>query len=143
MLIARFDGACLPRNPEGHTACACTIKRDDVEIYRASEYIGYGKGMTNNVAEYRGLMLILKWFNALENKERLHIIGDSNIVIRRMTGKARKSAKGICAPLANDCLLAASWNRQWLTFEWQGRDSNDECDALCEKEVDAYLSQCK
>ena len=120
MLIARFDGCTLPRNPNGYSACACIIKRDGQTIYRASEYIGVGKGMTNNVSEFRGLMLILKWFNALENKERLHIIGDSTVVIRRMNGKARKAVKGICAPQANDCILAASWHRQWLTFEWQG-----------------------
>lgn len=141
MLIARFDGCCLPRNPKGHTACACIVKRDGVEIYRASEYVGHGEGMTNNVAEFQGMLLILKWFNALENKEPMKIIGDSNVVIRRMTGKARKEAKGVCAPQANDCLLAASWNKKWLTFEWQGRSNNDECDLLCEKEVDAYLSQ--
>lgn len=143
MLIARFDGACLPRNPGGHTACACLITRDGVEVYRASEYIGFGSGMTNNVAEFRGLLLILKWFNALHTKEPMHIIGDSTVVIRRMNGKARKAVKGICAPQADDCRLAASWNRQWLTFEWQGRDNNDECDRMCEAAVRSHLAKAR
>src|ERR1035437_11168772 len=93
MLVARFDGAC-ERNPRGHTACACLFHRGAVEVYRKSEYIGCGAGITNNVAEYSGLLMILKWFNAHEPKERLHIVGDARLVIRRMTRKAdRKSTR--------------------------------------------------
>ena len=139
MLIARFDGACEPKNPGGHGACACVIERDGFEIYRKSEYLGYGPEMTNNVAEYQGLMLILKWYNkriAALAGEHLHIIGDSMIVIRRMTGKSRKPPVGICAPLARDCVLAAQFNRPCLSFEWQGRDNNEECDAMCSLEIE-------
>ena len=52
MLIARFDGACDP-NPKGHASCACLITRGEEEVYRKARYIGYGDGMTNNVAEFQ------------------------------------------------------------------------------------------
>jgi ribonuclease HI len=97
--------------------------------------------MTNNVAEYSGLLLILKWFNAHEPKERLHIVGDARLVIRRMTRKAAKPPAGICASLADDCLLAASWRRRWLSFEWQSREQNGECDTMCQLAITEEIAR--
>lgn len=141
MLIARFDGACQPINPGGHAACACLIERDGVEVYRKSEYIGHGDGMTNNVAEYRGLLLILNWFNSQPNNERIHIIGDSQIVIRRMSGKARKPSTGVCSAVSLECLNAAVLHRFSISYEWQRREHNDECDAMCQLEIDEIIAQ--
>jgi ribonuclease HI len=139
MLIAKFDGACEPFNPGGHAACAALIERDGVEVHRESQYLGFGAGMTNNVAEFKGLMLILRWFEKLEPKEPMVIIGDSLIVIRRLTGKAKHPPVGVCAPLAQDCVLAAYRWRNLLTYEWQPREANEECDAMCALEIDEKM----
>lgn len=135
MLRARFDGGCWP-NPGGHAACACLIEQDGEEVYRESVYLGFGKAMTSNVAEYRGLRLVLNWFRRLEPKEPLHIVGDAQIVVNRMKGKSRKPCVGMCTPLALECEAAARPFKEWLTFEWQRRENNDECDAMCDLEID-------
>jgi ribonuclease HI len=98
--------------------------------------------MTNNVAEYSGLLMILKWFNAHEPKERLHIVGDARLVIRRMTRKATKPPAGICASLADDCVQAAFWYRRWLSFEWQPAEQNGECDAMCQLAIRDEIGRC-
>ena len=139
MLIARFDGACEPFNPGGHAACAVLIERDRVEVHRERRYLGFGAGMTNNVAEFHGLLRILEWFEKLEPKESMLIVGDSMIVIRRVTGKAKKPRMGVCAALAQDCVLAANRWRNLLTYEWHPRETNEECDAMCALEIDEKM----
>ena len=135
MLIARFDGGCWP-NPGGHAACACLVMREEEEVYRESRYLGYGSRMTNNVAEYEGLMMILKWIGREKIGERVHVVSDSQVVIRRMTGQAGGPPTGVCASLANDCRLAASFHGKILSFEWQRRSENEECDAMCDLEIE-------
>lgn len=136
MLLARFDGACNP-NPKGHAAFACLITRDDEDVFRFSKYLGKGDEMTNNVAEFEGIKAILKWYIDSGTTEPMRIIGDSQVVIWRMLGKYNKPVSGLCAPVANECLAL----QQWLpvgcvTFSWERRFNNDECDAMCNLELD-------
>jgi Carbonic anhydrase len=46
-----FDGAAWP-NPGGHGAYGVLVKRYGEVIYQASEYLGHGPHITNNVAEW-------------------------------------------------------------------------------------------
>jgi hypothetical protein len=92
--------------------------------------------MTCNVSEFAGLMLILKWISAQKVKEKVHIISDSRIVINRMSGRSRRPPQGVCALIANDCRKAAFPYRNILSFAWQARDNNEECDAMCQLEID-------
>ena len=135
MLRARFDGGCVP-NPLGFAACACLIEDDGVEVYRKSLYIGRGHGMTNNVAEFRGLMLILEWIS-VNKPEEIHITGDSQIVINRMN-RPRGYGKlpvGVSAQIAMECKHVAWSLKSKVHFHWRRRDENDECDAMCDLEI--------
>jgi ribonuclease HI len=137
MLIARFDGACEP-NPKGHSACACLITNEaGVEVHREWKYLGVGEGMTCNVAEFEGLMLILKWIGKQKLPVRVHIISDSMIVVRRMQGPVKKLTQGVCAQIAMDCQKANLRLPIRPTYEWQRRNNNEECDAMCSFEIDA------
>lgn len=141
MLIARFDGACDP-NPKGHTACACLITRDEVEVYRNGKYLGYGEGMTNNVAEFEGIRTILGWYLTGPKNEHMRIIGDSQIVIWRMLGRYPNPPVGVCSRIAMDCLsLKAMLPKGLVTFEWQRRDSNEECDAMCTFAIEERMAE--
>ena len=76
-----FDGCCKG-NP-GPGGCGAIIKCN--QTYSYSEYIGI---TTNNVAEYRGLILGLTHFkNEIKGVKYLIIKGDSMLVINQMTGK--------------------------------------------------------
>lgn len=80
MIEIYFDGACAPINPGGTASCGYLIKKNRKIITKGSKIIGTGKGMTNNVAEYTGLIEALKAVSNLNIKEKLRIYSDSNIV---------------------------------------------------------------
>ena len=93
-------------------------------------------GMTSNVAEYEGLMMILEWLK--ENNEPCVIIGDSELVIHRMDKtKYKKLPTGASAQLASECALASESLRIKPTYKWEPRMKNWECDAMCGAEIKA------
>jgi len=55
---------------------------------------------------------------------------------------ASKPPVGICASLADDCVLAASWYQRWLSFEWQPAEENGECDAMCKLAIEDEIVRC-
>lgn len=80
MIEIYFDGACEPINPGGTASYGYLIKKDDKVVAKESKIIGSGKGMTNNVAEYTGLIEAVKVVYSLDIEDKLMIYGDSNIV---------------------------------------------------------------
>ena len=72
----------------------------------------------------------------------MKIIGDSQIVIWRMLGKYPHAPVGVCAPVAADCLsLKAMLPRGMVTFEWERRESNDECDSMCTLVIEEHIEE--
>jgi ribonuclease HI len=138
ILRAHFDGGCFP-NPGGHASCACLIEFENEEVYRKSVYLGCGDGMTNNVAEYSGLKLILKYL--LKNPHDCLIIGDSLTVINRMRSATKDAGSGMCAPVAAECKAIQRKLGVKLQFIWQSRTRNEECDAMCSLEIEEAQSQ--
>jgi ribonuclease HI len=131
-MIARFDGGCFP-NPGGHASCAMLIERDGFEIARESRYLGCGAKMTSNVAEYEGLMMVLRWLKA--HPAPCTVITDSMIIVRRMNGTARKHPMGVCAAIACEAVALAKTLHPRPEFRWKSRSQNGECDAMCDLEI--------
>lgn len=130
MIEAWFDGACWP-NPSGHAACGALVKRDGVQVWSACEYLGSGQ-TSNNVAEYSGLILILKYFIANDIQDAT-VYGDADLVIKQMSGEWKIRAKSkkprFYLPFVNEAkLLALKLPR--LTYKWISRDYNTEADRL-------------
>jgi ribonuclease HI len=84
--ILYFDG-CSKGNP-GPAGSGALIKSNDKNIWSDSEYVGT---TTNNVAEYKGLILGLKQLKYL-NINKVIVKGDSMLVINHMTGKYKVNA---------------------------------------------------
>src|ERR1039457_10090 len=71
-------------------------------------FVGTGSAMSNNVAEYAGVLQVLKYLSS-RPPGRITIHGDSNLVIKQLNGKWRmrkglylstaKEAKALLAPL--------------------------------------------
>lgn len=57
-----IDGLCEPMNPHGTAAYGIVIYRDGVQIKTLKGIVGSGTGMSNNVAEYSGLVELIKYF---------------------------------------------------------------------------------
>ena len=85
-VILYFDG-CSKGNP-GPAGSGALIRNNGENIWSGSEYIGT---TTNNVAEYKGLILGLKQLKFL-NINKVIVKGDSMLVINHMTGKYKVNA---------------------------------------------------
>jgi ribonuclease HI len=78
-----FDG-CSKGNPGLAGAGAVIYNGDHEEVWSGSTFVG--KSATNNQAEYVGLIYGLNKAAEL-NIDSLSVYGDSQLVIRQMTGK--------------------------------------------------------
>lgn len=127
IMVASFDGG-IHKNPGGKAACACYVELDGNEVYRESRYLGEGSGMSNNVAEFEGLKLILEWIEDSKPAAVL-IVGDSQVVINSM--RKKRASMGFCEASSRDCLQIYMRLECKISFEWRRRHSNEECDAMC------------
>ena len=130
--IAWFDGACGPVNPGGTATYGVMIKDQDGTILVWEHgFVGKGNAMSNNVAEYAGVLQVLKYF-AHRPPGRATIHGDSKLVVSQLNGKWRMR-KGLYLSTAQEAkaLLAHLHNCGWdISFRWIPREQNEECDAL-------------
>ena len=133
--LAWFDGACEPVNPGGTASFGVVIKdKDGIVLLREHGVVGKGKAMSNNVAEYAGVLHILKYLSS-RPPGRVTIHGDSNLVINQLNGKSRVN-KGLYLAIAIETreLLAHLRDRGWqISFCWIPRERNEECDRLSKK----------
>lgn len=124
-----YDGCCEPVNPGGHTACGVLIKRDGQTLWQASRYIGYGPAMSNNVAEYGGMIAALEYLIE-KGLARLPVVlrGDSMLSVRQMTGEWRVKGGLYLSYYRKARELARQFSD--ITFLWIPREENAEADAL-------------
>ena len=102
-------------------------------LYRREEAKAVGIPLppdtTNNQAEFTGLIEGLK---ALKEAgvTRAHVIGDSQFVIRAMTGEYRVKAPHLKQLLGEARRAAEGMVIEW---EWRRRENNSAADAICRK----------
>ncbi len=107
---------------------------DGTVLLREHGVVGKGKAMSNNVAEYAGVLHVLKYLSS-RPPGRVMIHGDSNLVINQLSGKWRVR-KGLYLAIAvkTTALLAHLRGLGWqISFCWIPREQNEECDALSKK----------
>lgn len=131
-----FDGACGPVNPGGHAGYGWIIYDPDGQtIDKGFGYIGQGNGMTNNVAEASGLIVVLEKLFELGLADRfIRVNGDSLIVINRMSKKSTSIPKGIYVPYITKALVL----KQLFTdihFHWIPRVKNTVADRLSKESI--------
>jgi ribonuclease HI len=96
--------------------------------------VGKGSSMSNNVAEYAGVLQVLKYL-APRPPGQVTIHGDSNQVINQLNGKWRIK-KGLYLSTAIETKELLSYLRGFgwqVNFRWIPRTQNEECDALSKK----------
>jgi probable phosphoglycerate mutase len=125
-------------NPGGTASLGVVIKgKDGTVLLRDHRVVGKGKAMSNNVAEYAGVLRVLKYLSS-RPPGRVTIRGDSNLVINQLSGKWRIK-KGLYLSIATETkeLLAHLRGLGWqINFGWMPREQNEECDALSKKTAD-------
>ncbi len=121
--LLQFDG-CSKGNP-GLAGAGAVIYNYEKEIWGASNFVG--AKVTNNVAEYYGLIMGLE--KALEFGIRnLAVEGDSLLVIKQMNGEFKVKSENLYT--LYDC--AKSFEKQFesVTFTHIYRNSNKRADEL-------------
>jgi len=91
--------------------------------------------MTNNVAEYEGLLAAAQWLQDEGIEEKLVAKGDSQLVIKQMTGvrKINSATSKKYVPQIKKLLEGKD-----VTFSWVPREENEEADHLSRMAYEKY-----
>ncbi|WP_345667201.1 bifunctional RNase H/acid phosphatase [Streptomyces similanensis] len=100
-------------------------------LAEAAEYLGT---VTNNVAEYRGLLAGLRAAHALDPGARVHVRMDSKLVVEQMSGRWKIKHPDL-KPLATTA--ARVFPPDQVTYEWIPRERNKHADRLANEAMDA------
>ena len=131
-LTVNVDGGS--RGNPGPAAIAAVFRDEDGEvIHEASETIGRA---TNNVAEYRALLLGLERALQLGATE-VDVIGDSELVVKQVRGEYRVKDAGL-RPLHSAAQHALGEFSAW-TLNHVKREFNSDADALVNQALDADI----
>jgi ribonuclease HI len=106
-------------------------REDGGELARANDYIGVA---TNNVAEYRALLLGLERARSLGAREVV-VVNDSELVARQLTGQYRVKSADL-QPLYERARAALGDFDRW-TVRSVPRAENEIADALVNDAIDA------
>ncbi|HSD77903.1 MAG TPA: ribonuclease HI family protein [Solirubrobacteraceae bacterium] len=129
-LVVHVDGGA--RGNPGPAAAAAVLSSPDGEVLdRAHELLGQA---TNNVAEYRGLLLGLRRARELGATE-VDVVNDSELVARQVTGAYRVKHAAM-RPLHAEALRALGGFERW-SIRSVPRAQNAEADALVNAALDA------
>ena len=141
MITIFFDGLCEeayhggPRNPNGIATYGYIIYQDGKIIKKGCRVIGEGKGMTNNVAEYSGMLRAIEWLQEQNIDDKITIKGDSMLAINQMKGiwQVKSETSRRFVPKIRKLLKGKN-----VIFEWIPRKKNEEADMLSRVAYNRY-----
>jgi ribonuclease HI len=129
-LVVHVDGGA--RGNPGPAAAAAVLSTPDGDVVdEAHEYLGVA---TNNVAEYRGLLLGLQRARAL-GADEVEVVNDSELVAKQVNGIYKVKHPDM-RPLHAAALQALQGFDRW-TIRSVPRAQNAAADALVNQALDA------
>lgn len=129
-LVVNVDGGA--RGNPGPAAIAAVVTTPEGEVLEErGERIGFE---TNNVAEYRALLLGIERARELGATE-VELIGDSELVVRQVTGHYKVKNSGL-RPLHAQTLAALGQFDRW-SIRHVRREENAAADRLVNEVLDA------
>jgi ribonuclease HI len=138
MIEIFFDGLCAPKNPGGIATYGFVVIKDGKLVKEGKGVVGEGKGMTNNVAEYNGLLKAVEFvLEKLPKEDDINIYGDSRLVVSQVPGlwKLNSETAQKYAPMIREKLLGKN-----VKYNWIPRLENARADSLTEE---AYFERAK
>jgi ribonuclease HI len=94
---------------------------------------------TNNVAEYVAAIRPLEWLVARPYSGDVEMIGDSQLVVRQVTGEYRVREEHLTAYHARLAQLVSRFRR--VEFRWVRREENPRADLLSKRAIEAALDR--
>jgi ribonuclease HI len=129
-VVVHVDGGA--RGNPGPSAAAAVVSTPEGDVLdEATELLGH---QTNNVAEYRGLLLGLARARALGATE-VEVVGDSELIAKQVRG-IYKVKHPAMRPLHRDALSALADFARW-SIRTVPRAQNADADALVNQALDA------
>jgi ribonuclease HI len=129
-LVVHVDGGA--RGNPGPAAAAAVLSTPDGDVVdEAHEYLGVA---TNNVAEYRGLLLGLQRARAL-GADEVEVVNDSELVAKQVNGVYKVKHPDM-RPLHAESLAALQSFARW-SIRSVPRAENAAADALVNQALDA------
>jgi ribonuclease HI len=121
-----FDGCCKG-NP-GPGGAGAVLYKNDEEIWSESLFVG--DKVTNNIAEYTGLLTGLQYVVNQGQIKTLFVKGDSLLVIKQMRGEFKVNSTNLIELFARAKSLSSSSFFDKIEFEHVYRDKNKRADEL-------------
>lgn len=132
-LILHTDGAA--RGNPGPAGAGGEIRNDDGKLLaEVSQYLGEA---TNNVAEYKALILTLERA-LLFNPQEIEVRADSELLVKQLCGEYRVKNEGLKPLYARIKILAADVKKFEVRHVY--RSENAHADELANMAIDAYQS---
>ena len=129
-LVVHVDGGA--RGNPGPAAAAAVLSTPDGDVVdEAHEYLGVA---TNNVAEYRGLLLGLQRARAM-GADDVEVVNDSELVAKQVNGLYKVKHPDM-RPLHSEAMAALGAFERW-TMRSVPRAQNAAADALVNQALDA------
>jgi len=127
--ILYFDG-CSKGNP-GLGGAGAVLYKDGEELWGSSQLVG--EKVTNNVAEYCGLIMGLQEVFT-RNIKTVIVRGDSQLVIKQMKGEYKVKSSSLVEYYQQAKLLEKYFDK--IVFEHVYRDKNKRADELSNMALD-------
>ncbi len=128
-VVANFDGGSRG-NPGRAAVAAVVTDSDGTVLARRGESIGI---TTNNVAEYRALLLAIRLAGELSPAE-VELIGDSELIVKQVRGEYRVKDSGL-KPLHAEAVEALAKLPAW-SIRSVRREENAAADGLVNETLD-------
>ncbi|WBO66655.1 bifunctional RNase H/acid phosphatase [Streptomyces camelliae] len=129
--IVEADGGSRGNpGPAGYGAVVTDAATGEI-LAEEAEYLGV---VTNNVAEYRGLLAGLRAAHALDPTATVRVRMDSKLVVEQMSGRWKIKHPDM-KPLATQS--RSIFPPDQVTYEWIPREQNKHADRLANEAMDA------
>lgn len=136
-LIIHSDGGA--RGNPGPGACAFTADENGRSVAGASKYLGR---VTNNFAEYSGVLLALNWITGQSPRQQGLIIFylDSELIVKQLNG-LYKTKNSVLIKLNREVKDLIEKNKLQIIFRYIPRGKNKLADSLVNRKLDEIGSR--
>ena len=121
-----FDGSCTI-NPGGIGYYGFTIHKNGALLKAGNGEIGSNPEMSNNVAEYYGVLKALEHLDSVGEYSKITIMGDSQLIVNQLNGKWRVKSKNL-KTLYNKVVKLLK--KRSYEISWIPREQNKEADLM-------------
>ncbi len=135
-LIIHTDGGS--RGNPGPAAAAFVVERGSELVFQGSKYLGV---VTNNFAEYSGVIIALEWVLSSELPDQdlqINFVLDSELVVRQINGLYKVKDENLQKLFAEVKSLISKTGKK-IVFSNVPRNQNKLADLLVNEELDRSI----